>query len=101
MSNLIDPENEHSSELFYKKYILANSGDNGVWLCSNHHGLFDSNFYCFDSETGKVIIKLDANEIDKTFFELCTSVRVLPKEFLTDRSKIFLAKREEKFNNLN
>ncbi|MBQ8902153.1 MAG: HNH endonuclease [Bacilli bacterium] len=101
MNTLIDPENEHSSELFYKKYMLANSGDNGVWLCSNHHGLFDSNFYCFDSETGKVLIKLDANEIDKTFFELCTSVKALPKEFLTDRSKIFLSKREEKFNRFN
>lgn len=101
MMGLIDPESEHKSELFYKKYMLANSGDNGVWLCSNHHGLFDSNFYCFDSESGKVIIKLNANEIDKTFFNLCTNKKELPKEILTMRTKTFLSKRQENFNKLN
>ncbi len=71
------------------------------WLCSNHHGLFDSNFYCFNSDTGKIIIKLNANEIDKTFFELCTSVKELPEEILTEETKIFLSKREKKFNSMN
>lgn len=97
MSDLIDQESEHKTELFYKKYMLANSGDNGVWLCSNHHGLFDSNFYCFDSNTGKVVVKLNANEIDKNFFDFCTDSKELPEEILTPKTKVFLSRRQEKF----
>ena len=47
MNKLIDQKNKHYNEQFYKRYVLANSGDNGIWLCSNHHGLFDSNYFCF------------------------------------------------------
>lgn len=101
MHDLIEQENDHCSEMFYKKYMLANSGDNGVWLCSNHHGLFDSHFYCFETETGKVIIKLDANDIDRTFFDICTNKKELPNEILTPKTKMFLSKREEKFNIIN
>lgn len=60
---LLDPV--HSSEQFYKKYVLANSGDNGIWLCNNHHELFDRNYYCFNSENGKVLLKADSDEILK------------------------------------
>lgn len=101
MQDLIDQENEHKSEQFYKKYVLANSGDNGIWLCSNHHGLFDSNFYCFDSDTGKVLVKLDASEYDKAFFDLFTSKKTLPEEILSDKTKTFLSKRQDLFNSLN
>lgn len=97
MRDLIDQESEHKTELFYKKYMLANSGDNGVWLCSNHHGLFDSNFYCFDSNTGKVVVKLNANEIDKNFFDFYTDSKELPEEILTPKTKVFLSRRQEKF----
>ena len=95
MKDLIDVNNTHFNELFYKKYVLANSGENGVWLCGNHHGLFDSNFYCFDSEDGKVLIKLNANEQEKAFFDSSIKYNKLPKEILTDKTKVFLTKRIE------
>lgn len=101
MRNLIDTENEHANDLFYKKYVLANSGDNGIWLCSNHHGLFDSHFYCFDSEYGKVLLKLNANEYDKAFFDLSTTNKELPQEIITEKTKEFLAKRVEVFEKYN
>lgn len=97
MKILIDNNNEHCNEQFYKKYMLANSGDNGVWLCSNHHGLFDSNYYCFDSSSGKVLIKLDATPESKMFFDLITTENQLPNEILTNRTRIFLSKRQEIF----
>ena len=97
MRGLIGNNNEHRNELFYKKYVLANSGDNGVWLCSNHHGLFDSNYYCFDSESGKILIKLDASEESKIFFDLITYNDKLPDEVLTPRTRTFLSKRQEIF----
>lgn len=94
MKGLIDQENPHHSEQFYKKYVLANSGDNGVWLCSNHHGLFDSNFYCFDSEDGKIIFRKGTSEEDELFFNIITSNKKLPDSILTDRTKEFLLQRE-------
>lgn len=100
MKDLIDFENTHHNEQFYKKYVLANSGDNGVWLCSNHHGLFDSNFYCFDSSEGKILFKLSATEEDKLFFNLITSNDKLPEEILTDKTKEFLSKRQEIFEKI-
>ena len=32
LNSLTDPTNIHKNELFYKKYCLTNSGDNGIWL---------------------------------------------------------------------
>lgn len=101
MRDLIDCNNKHSKEQFYKRYVLANSGDNGVWLCSNHHGLFDNNYYCFDSADGKVLIKLDASDESKLFFDLITYYKNLPSEILTPKTKIFLSKRQELFTNNN
>lgn len=98
MKKLLDTSNEHYNEQFYKKYMLANSGDNGIWLCSNHHGLFDSNYYCFDSSNGKVLVKLNATPESKMFFDLITTSNQLPSEVLTNRTKVFLSKREENFN---
>lgn len=101
MKDLIDKNNEHYNEPFYKKYVLANSGDNGVWLCSNHHGLFDGNYYCFDSKDGKILIRLDATEESKMFFDLITYNDKLPDEVLTPRTKTFLSKRQELFESNN
>ena len=99
MRDLIDCNNEHNQEQFYKRYVLANSGDNGVWLCSNHHGLFDSNYYCFDSSDGKILIQLDASDESKLFFDLITYNKKLPSEILTPKTKIFLSKRENLVKN--
>ena len=92
---------DNKDELFYKKYMLANSGDNGVWLCKNHHGLLDSNFYCFESETGKVLLKLKIDENERQFFENFTKEKKLPDEILNDKTKMFLSKREEIFKEFN
>ena len=97
MNKLIDQKNKHYNEQFYKRYVLANSGDNGIWLCSNHHGLFDSNYFCFDSNNGKVLIKIDADDESKMFFDLITYNKKLPSEILTPRTQQFLSKRQEIF----
>lgn len=101
MKDLLDPKNPHYKELFYKKYMLANSGDNGIWLCRNHHGFFDSNYYCFNSQTGKVIIKNCASKESRIMFSMITPNKELPKEILTTKTKLFLVKREENFNKRN
>ena len=92
--NLIDVNSKYKNELFFKKYSLANSGDNGVWLCKNHHGLFDNNFFCFDSEDGKVILHFDDT---KTATEFICSIKEdfkLPSAVFTPETKAFVVQRQ-------
>ena len=93
MNDLI-VDSDYKDDIFYKKYVLANSGDNGVWLCNNHHELFDRFYYCFDSEYGKVLIKKDTNQIFKDYMRL-SNINKLSNNVLTDKTKVFL---NERFN---
>lgn len=94
MQDLIDETNPHKRETFYKKYIMANSGDNGVWLCSNHHGLFDSHHYCFDSEDGRIILYFNTEEEVKKFLVDTVNNDKIPRDVLTEKTKRFLAQRK-------
>ena len=100
MKKLIDSDNPHCDELFYKKYVLANSGDNGIWLCSNHHGLFDKNFYCFRSEDGMILLKNNNTEAFLRYMEEAVYDK-LPQTVLTDETKVYLQERENIFNSIN
>lgn len=88
MADVIDSDSKYANEMFYKRYMLANSGSNGVWLCSNHHGLFDSHHFIFNSETGKVLLTTDA--LGESYFKTLTKNDTLPKEVLTPQTKAFL-----------
>ena len=97
LSTIIDNNSEHYNELFFKKYSLTNSGDNGIWLCKNHHGLFDSNCFCFDSDDGKIVLRFknadEAREFANTIMKDCC----LDENVLTTETKAFLSKREAFF----
>ena len=88
MSDVIDPDSKYANEMFYKRYMLANSGSNGVWLCSNHHGMFDAHHFIFDCETGKVLLTTDT--LGENYFKSLTKNDTLPKEVLTPQTKAFL-----------
>lgn len=79
---------QYSDDIFFKKYILANSGDNGVWLCRNHHGLFDKNHFVFDSKNGAVITQTD--DIAKEYIEETAISRSIPEFVLTPATLTFL-----------
>lgn len=97
LEEIIQLSSEFSGEFFYKKYYLVNSGDNGVWLCKNHHKQFDLNYYCFESEFGKVILKFD-NPVTALKFEEELKNEKLPQEILTKLTKSFLRMRQLAFN---
>lgn len=97
LQEIIEASSEFSKEFFYKKYYLVNSGDNGVWLCKNHHKQFDLNYYCFDSEYGRVILKFD-NPVTAIKFEEELKNEKLSKETLTPLTRSFLHKRQLSFN---
>ncbi len=98
--NLINQKSKYKNEIFFKKYSLVNSGENGVWLCKNHHGLFDNNYFCFDSDTGKVILRFDDASTLQSFFEDIKENFSLPSVVLTPTTKAFIAKRQLCFSSL-
>ena len=96
---LIDMTNKHKNELFYKKYCLTNSGDNGVWLCANHHDLFDQNYFYFESEYGTVVLHFkDEKQAIGFRSELVENCRI-PVEVFNKATKAFVAQRNICFGN--
>ena len=97
LKEVIENSSKYGKEVFYKKYYLANSGDNGVWLCKNHHRQFDLNYFCFESEQGKVVLKFDSASTALKFQEELKNEK-LPDEVATSLSKAFLNMRQIAFN---
>ena len=97
LAEVIESSSEYSKEIFYKKYYLANSGDNGIWLCKNHHKLFDSNYFCFDSEYGKILLKFPTAEAALRFSDELKD-KCLSDETLSMLTKSFLKQRQLTFN---
>ena len=60
----------------------AISGDNGLWLCNNHHKLFDINFLYLASD-GRVKYKADIDGNHKVYLINCTTNNRIPEEILT------------------
>lgn len=97
LQEVIASSSQYGGEFFYKKYFVANSGDNGVWMCKNHHKQFDLNYYCFDSEYGTVLLKFDSTVTALKFQEELKQEK-LGREILTPLTKAFLSKRQLVFN---
>lgn len=69
---------------FDQKLHCAIDGQNGLWLCENHHKLFDTNIIGFSETTGKVMIKSVLNPWDYDFLDQITTTDCLPKEIMTN-----------------
>lgn len=79
------------------KYSHAVSGSNGLWLCQNHHKLFDSNIIMID-RNGHVRIKdgLAAKDID--FIRNTTLKTSLDDAIMTDVFRWYISKRNEELD---
>ena len=76
------------------KFNHAVSGHNGLWLCQNHHKLFDSNIILLDND-GFVRLK-DNLVTDNVAFIRSTTFRTsVDARFLSAEFKDYLAKRNE------
>ena len=76
------------------KFNHAVSGHNGLWLCQNHHKLFDSNIILLDND-GFVRLK-DNLVTDNVAFIRSTTFRTsVDARFLSSEFKDYLAKRNE------
>lgn len=70
-----------------EKMKYATDGDNGLWLCENHHKLFDSNLIIFKDggvEYNKSKLKNDA---DIKYLDYITRIKKIPSELYNDNMK--------------
>ena len=79
-----------------KKLEYALDGENGLWLCENHHKLFDRGIISFELD-GKVKYKSDLDYHHKEFLEEITKIDALPKKILTNQFLWYLKQRETNF----
>lgn len=77
-----------------EKLAMALDGDNGLWLCQNHHKLLDVNFLRV-SEDGSIRYKTEINENANNFIKDITLNNQLPNEIITDNFVNYLSKRNE------
>lgn len=75
-----------------QKLQSAIDGDNGIWLCNNHHKLFDLNFLLI-SEDGRIKYKSDVNDNYENFISNVTVNRQIRDEVLTPDFLQYLEKR--------
>jgi hypothetical protein len=75
-----------------EKVNFATDGENGLWMCQNHHKLFDSNIL-FLSKTGEVSYKEDLSEDDENYIESITTVSRLQDSLITPSYVHYIDKR--------
>ena len=66
-----------------QKLQYAIDGDNGLWLCNNHHKLFDINLL-FINDDGRIKYKTNLTEIDETYINRVTLTHQIREEILTE-----------------
>ena len=75
-----------------KKVRWATDGENGLWLCENHHKMFDANLIII-KETGKVEYIATLEESHKKFIIETTPHLTLKPNILSHKFLIYLQKR--------
>lgn len=77
-----------------EKFDHATSGENGLWLCENHHKLFDSSLL-FIKQSGKTEFSKTLNQNQIDFLETITPDPQIPNTILTTQFKEYLKLRND------
>jgi len=80
-----------------EKLACALDGENGLWLCQNHHKLLDANILKI-SENGKIKYRLGINRFNALFLKAMTRRTRLHSRFLSDKFIYYLRKRNYSLN---
>lgn len=75
-----------------EKIVFALDGDNGLWLCQNHHKMLDVNLLRI-SENGLVKFKSNVGVRSSRFIKEVTTIKQLPEEIITPRFIDYLSRR--------
>ena len=77
----------------------ATDGENGLWLCENHHKMFDEGMLTFDNN-GKLVFNdsIDSRHFD--FIDSTTKIEKLPEYIITEKFLWYLDQRKkiDKYN---
>lgn len=77
-----------------EKIQHATSGENGIWLCENHHKLFDCNLIAI-SRYGQILFNSNIPQYYTNFMHTITPIRELPKEIMTEQFLCYLSFRNQ------
>ena len=69
---------------FEEKLQHATSGDNGLWLCENHHKLFDQNIISI-THSGNIMFSEALSSDNEAFLSNITTYRRLPEQIMTEQ----------------
>lgn len=70
----------------------ALDGENGLWLCENHHKMFDEGLITFD-EGGRLIFHNGIDQRHMKFIDEITKYRILPDKVVTEQFLWYLWQR--------
>ncbi|MBR6629937.1 MAG: HNH endonuclease [Bacteroidaceae bacterium] len=76
------------------KFSHAVNGHNGLWLCQNHHKLFDSNIIMIDHD-GVVHVKECLSNNDIAFIRNMTSYQTIEERFLSNDFRDYIIMRNK------
>lgn len=74
------------------KLSFATDGENGLWMCQNHHKMFDSNILLL-SENGNVSYRTDLSISDIDYANSITTKTILDSKLVTQKFKEYIQKR--------
>lgn len=75
-----------------EKLDYATDGENGLWMCQNHHKLFDSNIIILSDDGGvKFSSNLESDEV--TYLKSITKVSKLSSTLITQKFEEYVRKR--------
>lgn len=77
-----------------EKIFHATSGDNGLWLCENHHKLFDEHMISFNHNGDLLLSDVLTKEAHRFIDEITLNSK-LPDFILTDYFLEYLWHREQ------
>lgn len=77
---------------FNEKFRHVNNKDNGLWLCQNHHKLFDSNIIIL-LKNGKLCVRQDIGHDNEIFVQRITPNTRIDGQYLTKAMVEYIGKR--------
>ena len=82
-----------------KKLEYAIDGDNGIWLCENHHRMLDISFLMINEE-GKLKYRSDIEEKPIEYIKGTTLITQLKKDIITTKFVKYLKERNKLVNDM-
>lgn len=83
---------KHNELTFDEKFAYATDGNNGLWLCENHHKLFDSGLLIM-SVDGNIDYSPVKDKDDKLFVDKITELVELPITYKTSHFEFYIKQR--------